>query len=343
MYQLLSSLEHGRNFDSIPAFSDQHVLHVDDSFDQEYVNKILQKGTPRCIISDQFTKSQFEGLEVFGIPLYFNMINEIFIKNQNYNNNFDTNVAFNFMINKKQINRFLCMKLVELFELKNFDYTWSGQDRNFDMSHTIAELNDLGTNSPLDQVSKSFILRPVELKKRWVDIPGQVEVHDQFIKNPPMGLDYRWKSGLGNMFSQSAVSLITESVWTQKGSVFTEKTMYAVLGLTFPIWIGGYEQAKEFSRMGFDIFDDIVDHSYQSHGTVIERCYYAIERNLDLLSNLDKLRDLRLQNKNRLIKNREVLTKGHLRQYIDQQIAALPADLLPLMPQILKYFKRQDQ
>jgi hypothetical protein len=337
MYQLLSTYDYGKNFDGISEFTDQHVLHVIDTFDQEFVNTILQRGTPRCIISDHFVHAQFNGLQVIGLPLIYELVSKEITNDLILNDRIDTNLAFNFMINKKQINRFLCMKLVELFKLTNFDYTWSGLDRRFDMSHIIEELDILGTNSPLDINARSFILQPVGLEKQWLGESGQPSAGNRL----PIGkgYGYPWKIGLDKMFSQSAVSLITESVALQTASVFTEKTVYAVLGQTFPIWIGGCNQANDFSRMGFDVFDDIIDHSYQSYETLIERCYYAFEKNLSLLSNLDLLRNLRLQKQQRLIKNRELLCNGETSRFINHQIAALPDDIKQVMPDILKHFR----
>ena len=81
---------------------------------------------------------------------------------------------------------------------------------------------------------------------------------------------------------QSAVALISESADFQKASVFTEKTLYALMALNFPLFIGGYGHADQLTRMGFDVFDDIIDHSYQYKETLFERCYYAFYNNLEL-------------------------------------------------------------
>ena len=126
---------------------------------------------------------------------------------------------------------------------------------------------------------------------------------------------------------------------TQRGSVFTEKTLYSVLGLTFPIWVGGYNQAKEWNRLGFDTFDDIIDHSYQDYDTLIERCYFAISNNIELLSNREKVAQVRNSLKDRLMQNCEMLLQNHLAHVVDREIAKFPKDLQLLMPDILKYFR----
>jgi len=337
MYQLLVHPKARSTFEDVPSFSQQHVLHINDQFDQNFLDRLLEKGTPRCIISDHYIKTEYNGVEIIGLPLWLEQQVKFITKDLCWNEKINTDFAFNFMINKKQINRFLCIKLVELFQLTDFDYTWSAVDPTFNMSHVINELNDLGPKSPLDSASRSFILQAIQVPKRWVDHVNQMVENSAFSRYG--GNAWTWKNGLDKMFSHSAVSLITESARTEKVSIFTEKTIYAVLGLTFPIWVGGYEQAKEWADIGFDTFDDIIDHSYQSYDTLIERCYYAFANNLHLLSDIDQLRELRLQNKQRLLKNRELLLNNRLGQYVDEQIATLPIDLQQIMLELINHFR----
>lgn len=342
MYQLLVQPKVGSIFEDVPSFSQQHVLVVADQFDQDFVDRLLEKGTPRYIISDHYIKkTDIKGIEVVtGVPMWLERQVKGIVKDLCWDEEIQTDFAFNFMCNKKQINRFLCIKLVELFQLTDFDYTWSNIDPTFDMSYVLAELNTLGAKSPLDDESRSFILQKIRMPKRWFHYKDQVVENGSFASYG--GNTWTWRNGLARMFSHSAVSLITESIKTEKSTMFTEKTIYAVLGLTFPIWVGGVEQAKTWADIGFDTFDDIIDHSYQSYDTLIERCYYAFANNLHLLSNIDKLRDLRLQNKQRLLKNRELLLNNKLGQYIDEQVATLPVDLQQIMPDVLNHFRSAD-
>ena len=92
-------------------------------------------------------------------------------------------------------------------------------------------------------------------------------------------------------------------------------------------------------RLRFDTFDDVIDHSYQSYDTLIERCYYAFTRNLPLLSDKNTATELRLLHKDRLYKNRQLLLQNHLEKFVDQEISKFPKDLQLVMPEILKYFR----
>jgi hypothetical protein len=59
------------------------------------------------------------------------------------------------------------------------------------------------------------------------------------------------------------------------------------------IWVGSYKAAECAKRLGLDIFDDIIDHSYQYIEHPGKRSVEAILRNIDLLTNLDMQIDLR--------------------------------------------------
>jgi hypothetical protein len=330
---------YGRDLTGVDRLTNNDVLHIYDVFDKDYIDSIFfKKGTPKYIVSDHITR--FDGVKIYGLPLIAEkiarqLVNEIPFKNSTMT----TSTCFNFVINKKQINRFLCIKLVELFKLSDFNYTWSGVDDKFDMSNIIAELDMLDTQSPLDNAARSFILSPILLKKRFIDFSTSVTNNTSQISNVGT-VWWQWENGIGDLFLNSAISLITESVAYQTAAVFTEKIVFAALGLTFPIWIGGYNQASEWKRLGFDIFDDIIDHSYQNYNTLIERCYYAFSRNIELLSNKEKATELRLNFKDRLLNNRELLIQNHLAKFVDQEISKFPEDLQLVMPEIVDPFRR---
>jgi len=325
----------GNKLDSINELTNNDILHISDIFDSGYIDYVLKKGSPKYIVADSITF--FSKLKFYGLPLFAESQTRQIINGIEFEKNIDTINCFNFMINKKQVNRFLCIKFVEWFNLSNFDYTWSAVDQKFDMVDIIAELNLLGSQSPLNTEARSFVLTPIQLKKRFIDFTGSA-ITNAGVANYGSN-SWTWRNGLNNMFLNSVISLITETSRFQKAATFSEKTLYAMLGLTFPIWVGGYNQANEWKRIGFDTFDDVIDHSYQNYDTLIERCYYAFLLNLELLSNIDKTKELRLIHKDRLFKNRELLLQNHLGKFVDQEISKFPEDLRSAMPEILKYFR----
>jgi len=341
--ELISTLEYGKRLDNIKELTNNHVLHIFDFFDQQYLDQILKKGTPGAIVSDAYLmKPPYSNtIPFYGLPIWIAEDTLKIIDGYKFDSNMSTTNCFNFMINMKRINRFLCIKLVENFKLSNFDYTWPAIDQNFDMSYILDEITSLGDQNPLDQATQAFMLSPIKLQKRFIEFKGEVKFDRTSMAQGAGvanygGNSWAWRNGLDKMFSSSAISLITESGETSKAAGFTEKTIFSVLGLTFPIWVGGYNQATEWKDIGFDVFDDIIDHSYQSYDTLIERCYYAFANNLDLLSNKDKSAKLRLSCHDRLLKNRELLLNNHLTTIVNNKTSAWPQELQSCVPELLK-------
>jgi hypothetical protein len=62
--------------------------------------------------------------------------------------------------------------------------------------------------------------------------------------------------------------------------------------------------------LGFDLFDDIVDHSYQNMLDPLDRCYYALKLNLDLLQDFDRVSKFVKDNTSRFQHNLELCQKN---------------------------------
>lgn len=320
----------------VQKFQDDDILYVFDVYDDQRLDELLgHRGNPVALINDSFTFLEHQrSFPVYCVNLWLEkeltrfrqlpMITEP-----------STEYVANFIINKKQINRYLAMKLVEYFKI-SVDYTWSGIGNFFNMSDVI----DSWQTIPLDQIpqdARNCLLAPVGLPPKWIDYQSN-QGNDSSVINYG-GNVWTWNNGIKDIVSKSAVSIITESIWTQSAMHFSEKTLYSVLGLTFPLWVGGYRQADEWRKCGFDTFDDVINHDYQYYPTVIERCWWAVALNADLLQNLGAVRNLRKQHLARLIANRDLVLSDQLRNHNDTVIAAWPEDIQKSMVPILTLFR----
>ena len=312
---------------------DGKILYMWDIFDDDTLKELFKiNGQPKYIFCDSYShyqsslpdqvycvnawleselENRFDGVHV---PAYSSVT---------------TNTTANFIINKAQINRFLTIKLCEIFNV-HYDYTWSGLGGNtFDLGVVIDEKNSI--NDPLinDLFMYNDLGSPVKhIPKKWitVNVDEMPDDHTRSILNYGHNVQ-TWNSGLHDIVSSSAVSLITESVWTQNAATFTEKTAYAMLGFTFPIWVGGVNMANEWEKIGFDIFSDVIDHSYQSMPTLIERCFYAFYLNREILTNRAMAKTLREQHITRLISNQFKLFNGTLSAHNSRVINTWPTEL----------------
>lgn len=284
----------------------------------------IYKVVPRFLAMDHWTLFETD-YKLYCSPIWLaDQVEKIELLSYDNVDVLTTDYAFNFVINKKQINRFLCIKFVEMFGLKNFVYTWSGAGRNFDLVKVIKEIEHLGINNPLTVEQKFILLQAIKLNEKFI---GDNKINSGDIGVTINDSNWPWYNGLREIYSSSAISLITESVQFEKGALFTEKSLYPLLGLTMPIWVGGYQQASEWKNLGFDIFDDVIDHSYENYDTLIERCYYAFFNNLDLLNDFDKLKKIRQLMLPRLKNNYKLVQNKHLARLVKQQIMQWPVEL----------------
>jgi hypothetical protein len=309
------------NIDAVERFLPTDIYHIYDVFDVPKYNKLFQdKGVPGYIINDHWAYLEWEHQDRFLTVPGFACHEFTRYKNINYSNDVSTDYCCNIIANKKQINRYLAFKLAQLFNL-NFDYTWSVQGGEFDMSVILGELSNLDHSNWLTPDQKTFLLHPIDLPQKWIALNSGTTAVDKSSSRisdciDTDGATWPWKNGLNYLFSTTAVSLITESVSYQRGAIFTEKTGYSVLGLTFPLWVGGYRQAEYWKKMGFDIFSDVINHDYQYFDTLIERCWWAIALNKNILTDLFLAQAHRNHCKDRLIDNRKKLLGGEMTKNI---------------------------
>lgn len=166
--------------------------------------------------------------------------------------------SFNFMINKPRPHRIQLLKLIAKHGLGNFRHSLCWQQ------------------SPVNIIPVTNYL-----------IGGEVQLY-QGIKNGQYRNSTTYQALLQRrIFEPTCVSLITEPAYTERQTIVTEKTIMAIYGGTIPIWVGGWRIADYMRDQGFDVFDDVVDHSYQTLSDPQERVKQAIELNLNLLQTPD--------------------------------------------------------
>jgi hypothetical protein len=186
--------------------------------------------------------------------------------------------AFNFMINKPRPHRELLLRLIKEFELDNY-------------KHSLA----WRTNPVNDIAVTDYLL-------------GTETVMEQGVKTGPTRNAKIYQMLLQTrVFEPTCVSLITEPAYYERETIITEKTLMAIWAGTIPIWVGGWRMADWMRDQGFDVFDDLVDHSYQDLPDARARCRKAIESNLSLLKNFDLTKKYLEQNQSRFQHNLDLL------------------------------------
>ena len=89
-----------------------------------------------------------------------------------------------------------------------------------------------------------------------------------------------FKDYLLSMYQNALVEVINETVWfPDAGGIISEKYLNSVYGKNFPIIVSVANSVKNIRNMGFDVFDDIIDHSYDEILSPTKRLISALELN----------------------------------------------------------------
>jgi hypothetical protein len=115
-----------------------------------------------------------------------------------------------------------------------------------------------------------------------------------------------FKTKLADYYRETFVEIITETSFTEQCYLITEKTLNSIYGMNFPILMCGKGSVELLRQIGFDMFDDIIDHSYDTIDNPIDRIYTAISNNTRLLTDNQYVKDLWVANKARFEQNVQV-------------------------------------
>ena len=317
--------------------NDHHYDEFDHCF---HVKKLLENSTVdpqlHTLIFDHINhEDELKEYNCVHFPIFLASESQEFVNTDIKINWKEKTKTFNFMINKPRFHRIFLLQLIEHFQLTNFSHSlpWKATDAFLNpLIHRIRTTTD----NPhflniIDSVTKTNV--PITEYKFGPEI-----TMDYGIKNGNFLNAETYKSLLKTtVFEPSCISIISEPIFFEREALVSEKTIMALYGGTFPIWFGGWKCADSMRYLGFDVFDDIIDHSYEDLPNPIERCYYAIERNMHLLTDFDKTKKLADQCHSRFQHNLDLLQSNVcLKECFAQLDKATPqvrTALLQIMPQ----------
>lgn len=135
-------------------------------------------------------------------------------------------------------------------------------------------------NRPLDQdLSVIQILRA-----GWQEFLTQATSNIRSRYNVPANHNaLNFDCNLRQIYNHCALEIVTETTCFNHGQFTSEKYLNSVYGCNFPILIGNAGIVAYLRDNGFDMFDDVVDHSYDAEPDPVLRIYSAVQKNLHLL------------------------------------------------------------
>jgi hypothetical protein len=216
--------------------------------------------------------------------------------------------------------------MIEYFNLSNYDYSLCFSNTEFDAS-MIIPLIDSANILDKDRFKKVLLGNTALIPKIWHQTSISTgENIDNFDYGDHNSLNY--SQIIKPLFDSSVVAIIVETVGHERATVFTEKSLMPILSLNFPLWFGGYQQADFFKELGFDVFDDVINHSYQHLDNYLERCYYAIADNYNILSNFDFAKQQHQKYIGRLERNKQYARSETCRQKLMERIQKSHPDVV---------------
>lgn len=316
----------------IDELTDNDLLHVYDAYTLKKLKRLfpnIEQHKPRAILNDHnaLPRKIFDDVEEYTIPAFGAQMAKIFTQST-FGQDVKTQHAANIMVNQYAENRWTALKFAQIWNI-DFDYTYNGMWRTADLGDLIPWLSNEHLGQSWNDQSKAAFIRPMELPTKWIHYKFQVDMDSIGVRGYG-GNYWTWHNGLNQLFSNSAVSLITESFPLIPTPALTEKTVFAILGLTLPIWIAQQNSADCLKNLGFDIFEDIIDHSYQYEPNNIKRYWRAFELNHRILQDAKYAHDLRISVKTRLLHNRELLLSGQLERACSAIMHTWPIEIQSL-------------
>ena len=120
---------------------------------------------------------------------------------------------------------------------------------------------------------------------------------------------------LRRIYNDSFVELVSETLYDTETAVVSEKYLHSVYGCNFPIIISSPGTVHYFRSMGFDMFDDIINHAYDDITDPCERMVQCIKSNLNMLSDCALAKKEWQGAKDRFDKNIQFARTGMYEQY----------------------------
>jgi hypothetical protein len=252
----------------------------------------------KLFISDHYLR--FEDFKNFEIDL-----NNIFIRNANL---FIQNKAvmrepeavlynFTFASNKCRPHRNLCSTVISnLFNIENICYSFIGHPNEFLVDELLID-TDYKFDKTKTLAEKFFFMKSTDLVNR--DYGHVVD----YAKNNAESYNFLYDK----LYCNSATSIVTEPCFFERGNMLTEKTLMAIYARQFMIWPGAWKLAETTKQLGIDIFDDIIDHSYQYIEHPGKRVVEAFLRNKEFLNDRKMQEQLRDRHGQRFVNNLELV------------------------------------
>lgn len=278
--------------------------NINDSFPMiEYLRGLINKHSDKKFIlstSLENLKSYFTGINnVIIIHHGGDIVNQYYAYTKLkpvLNKNFDSGTT---SISLNRNFRYQRLILLGLLMYHNVE-------KNFQLScmfKNIIDTVDLEKNFKDFKYKDKLLFGIDKLKNHEFDVQHHYDIYPISANDNAKNFSER----LYPLYKDSFIEIVTETTYEEECFLITEKTANVFLACNFPIIFNGKNSIDFLRKMGFDMFDDIIDHSYDTITDPIEKMHVAIKNNKDLLTDSDLIKNLWEKNRHRFINNVSIL------------------------------------
>jgi hypothetical protein len=133
---------------------------------------------------------------------------------------------------------------------------------------------------------------------------------------------------LRSIYKNTFVEIVSETTFTLPGILVTEKTKNSIYGYNFPIFVAGKGIVNHLKNdLGLDMFDDIIDHSYDTIEDNVTRITTAIDSNKRLLTDSSYIKSCWQNNFDRFTSNVHIL-RTQIEKFYRQRAWSKLTDIL---------------
>jgi hypothetical protein len=111
---------------------------------------------------------------------------------------------------------------------------------------------------------------------------------------------------LKSFYRNSFLEIVGEPLFIMPGACMTEKYLNSVYGMNFPIMLNVAGSVHHLRTLGFDVFDDVVNHDYDDITNPMIRLTSAINFNKTLFEDTEKVKTLWVKCQQRFYNNYEL-------------------------------------
>jgi hypothetical protein len=169
-----------------------------------------------------------------------------------------------------------------------------------------------------EQIQDLFVAGRKKLKTYQFNLKDEYAIYEKLDNDNVTN----FKNKLCNYYKDTFVEIINETSFFETCFLITEKTANCIYGSNFPIWISSKGTVDFLRNTGLDVFDDIVDHSYDDIHDPIHRLNSALELNFRLLMDNTLIKKLWIKNKDRFINNHNFL-KNNMHEFYKNRTVEL--------------------